>query len=82
MDQIVYISYCGHSVVTMDNHQRWKINIFEHFCPECYHQVFVNRTSSGSLIHDLWSLDPAHDPNITWRNSQRIYLYFLCNMYS
>ena len=41
MDQIVYINYCGHSVVTMDNHQRWRINIFEHFWPECYHKVFT-----------------------------------------
>ena len=39
--RIVYISYCGHSVVTMDNHQRWQINTFEHFCPQCYHQVFI-----------------------------------------
>ena len=39
--RIVYISYCGHSVVTMDNHQRWQINIFEHFCLKCCHQVFI-----------------------------------------
>ena len=33
MDQIVYINYCGHSVVTMDNHQRWKLTYLNTFVP-------------------------------------------------